>query len=140
MKSTTSFRASDEAKKQLSALHSSVSAGAERAIDCYLALRSRSLHEIKGKFSRGELSYLVDMMNGTMLEVQFAVNPSVQIAAIEDADKYEGLAAKWGVNLPVMIDKFMELNSAQCLFLIEEIKMFWENPQDLDGFLDKYSK
>lgn len=146
LETTSTFRTSDQIKQDLSELHGSVSSGAGRAVEIYLALRSRSLHNIKGRFDRKELSYLVDMLNGTMFDPKLAVIPDVLIAGIEDADEYEQLGAKWDVDIEVLSAKVRDLTSAESCFLIEEINRFWYGQgygaptPELEAFLDEYAR
>lgn len=126
----------------LAEIHGTKSAGAVRAVEAYLAIRAHTLHEIKGMFTKNELSFLVDIQNGSMFEHKFAASASAWIARIEDTDKLFPFTVKqWEVDVKEIIEKIKTMPSAQIYFTQELIDLFWsDDKRDLDGFIEQLTK
>ena len=139
---TKSIRLSPQTDAELVKLYGSAYAGGTRATEAFLWLRRYALKGIRGKFTKNELSALIDIQNGSIFEEQFAVNHSAFIAHIEDANEFEGIGRRWDIDIKVLIEKVNHLNTCEIFFLQEEIDRFWNvekafgspNP-DLEKFL-----
>jgi len=142
---TSSYRTTEENKQSLIDLWGSVSAGTEKAVDAYVALRPRIIQDTMKKFSRSELSAMIDTLNGTMFQSQFASKPQMLAYEMEDGDKYDEIGEKWEIDVDLLVNKIKLLNPASCYFMQEEINRFWYNENEyggpgkkLDNFLAKY--
>ena len=115
------------------------SQNAIQAISGYIELRRYTMRELKGVFSAAEIKYLVDMSNSSMFLPEYASNLQMLIARVEDANKFDGLADKWQVNLDIMLDKIKKLTSAQVFFLQFACYNYWygsDDVGDLDSFVN----
>lgn len=72
--------------------------GAEFVLECNRLLYSRTLSEIKGKFSRGEIMAMVDVMNAHAL-TPFGAGGELA-SSLADSMAMEGLAEKWDIEGP----------------------------------------
>ncbi|QNB44861.1 hypothetical protein BR63_00045 [Thermanaerosceptrum fracticalcis] len=98
---------------------------AEEIITDFSAMLSRTKKEILHLFSENELSYIYDMLNSSLiLADQFPVK-NLLAAQVEDADKYEGLGAKWEVSAPDLAKKISELTEFQAYTLAKMSDEFW---------------
>lgn len=122
---TKSIRLSPNTEAELVKLYGSAYAGGTRAAESYLWIRKYSLKTLKGKLTRSELSALIDSQNGSMFEEQFAINHSAFIAHIEDADQFDNIGARWGINVKGLIQKVTIMSVSEIFFLQEEIDRFW---------------
>lgn len=90
--------------------------------DRYLELLRRApLPEL----SEAEVNALRDCMNGTLNEPAGTIRCSIW-ANFEDAC-YDGLAEKWEIDGPALLEKLKALTYAQELGLIEQIEAYWAN-------------
>ena len=104
-------------------------------------LRVVALATLKGVFTSNELSLIADNLNGTMIDAAFKANPSVLVAHIEDGDMYEGLGAKWEVDIKALCEKVRSLNHLQVFFLNDEILRWWDKQFcSLEGFVKTFEK
>lgn len=141
----TTVRITEDLEKKYKALYGTKTTGAQEAVECFLYLRAHTLAGLKCYFTKNELSALIDIQNGTIMQSQFAISKEVLIAEIQDSNKIEGLAARWGININKLISKIGNLFAAQVYFLQSEINRFWNVPEaygspspDLEKFLDEY--
>ena len=82
--------------------------------------------ELKGIFTEGELSLLLDISNGTMVNADFIIGQtSAMIGGIEYSFKVDNLGEKWGVDLESITAKIKSLSPALCAFLQNELNVFW---------------
>lgn len=138
---------SDEYADALADIFGNKSNGGIKAIEGYVNIRKIVLAEMKGTFTREELSYLIDIQNGKIFDSNIASRRSTWIAEIEDANLFDQTGAKWNVDVPMLIEKVKALNAAEVYFWRELIHLFWYGasdfhvkPEDLNRFLDKWSK
>lgn len=100
-------------------------------------IRRRSQGELKGIFSPAEWSYMADSLNGTMITAEFRCLQGALIASVEDSDLYDGLGAKWNVDVKVLCDKVRKLTAAQVDAVFARVEAFW-NSEEKD--LGEWSK
>jgi hypothetical protein len=127
-------RISDQTAELLPELFGRLNTGAEFILDSWPGLYKRTLHGLKGKFTRGELLLMVDVMNGTILTPGI----SGQHLAINVADgiSLDKLNEKWEINGPELNAKIAGLSAFETACLELWIQAFW-NRED-HGDLDKY--
>jgi len=118
-------------------------AGAEKTLTIYPYLWNYTLAEMRGIFTEAEIKYLVDIGNGfalsgTVMDLRY----EVWIAQIEDADRFDGIGAKWEVSVADLCAKVKSLTAAQVYFMQENIQSFWygntEGNPDLEKFIEKF--
>ena len=71
-KKKISPRIEDQTREYLSTHFSTLNAGAEYVLDGFPMLFNRALYELKGRFTAGELSFLVEAFKETKLSAQLA--------------------------------------------------------------------
>jgi hypothetical protein len=127
---------SERETKRLYEKYGSVYQGLKRAVSGYNALQPSTLAEIRGLFSREEVVAMTDSLNGTILDEGHMCSPAVMLFGFSDSERLDGRFTAHGADFSAFEAKFEGLTSAQCFFLIEEIRRFWEgDSQDLDGFV-----
>ena len=120
---------------------SSISQNAIFAISSFIEIKRQTLKELTGIFSESELKCLVDIARSTMFDQVFAAQKVSLIASIEDSEKYESTASKWGVDLKVLLSKVDKLTAAQCFFIQRETYLFWYGDNtsgNLDEFIERF--
>ena len=140
---TVTITVTQKLADEFSALYKNHTAGMRLSAETFMQLRTSTMYELKGKFTKPEIIALTDNLNGTMMQVEYATNGNMLIAHIEDGEKYEGVCSKHGANLNDLSAKIASLTSAQVLFLQDEINRFWNEPKaygsptpDLDKFIE----
>ena len=106
------------------------------AIRTLRAIRNTSTYEIKGVFTPSEWLFLIDSLNGYMQIEAFCCNASALIAHCEDAEKYEGTATRYGVNLDALSKKISGLHGANIEAVYYRVAQFWAHPE---ASLEEYS-
>jgi hypothetical protein len=100
---TISPRITDTSEAFFSSNFDNRSAGAEFILAAFPALYARTLHLLKGKFTAGELSLMIDVANGQML------NPAMAgqhiLASVTDGCELDSLDEKWQVSQLDLFDK-----------------------------------
>lgn len=98
-------------------------AGGEYLLDSLPILYADALHSIRGTFGAGELSLILDVMNGTFLV------PSVSTwhlaANVEDGVKLNRLDEKWQIDGAVLVNKLSSLTRWQLYCLEIWSAGFW---------------
>lgn len=99
-------------------------------------IRRRSQNELKGIFAPAEWSLMADSLNGSIITPEFRCAFSALVISIRDSDEYDGLGAKWGVNIKELCGKIEMLTSAQIDAIFTRVEEFWE---DENRNLEKWS-
>lgn len=102
-------------------------------------IRRRSQGELKGIFTPSEWCYMADSLNGTIVTAEFRCVPSALVASIEDSDLYDGLGAKWDVDVKELCSKVEKLTAAQVDATFTRIEAFWDSA-DEERVLDDWAK
>lgn len=92
-------------------------------------IRKRSQNELKGMFEPAEWSYMADSLNGTMITTEFRCMQGALIASVEDSDLYDGLGAKWDVEVNKLCDKIAKLTAAQVDAVFTRVEAFWDSEE-----------
>ncbi len=111
----TAPRVSEQAAKFYPSIFSSLNGGLEYMIESSPALYRRTLHNMKGRFEKGELSRLIDVFNATMLTPQMAGQHLA--AQVSDGIALDRLDQKWGIDGNALNNKIASLTvfEAACL-------------------------
>jgi len=118
-------RISDTAATWLSAHFSTRNAGAEYILEAFPELYRRVLRDLKGRFTPGELSLLLDVMNGHMLTPQLA-GQSLIISCV-DSMALDGTDTKWGVDAQGFADSLQGCRPFELACLEIWAQAFWES-------------
>lgn len=99
--------------------------GATIAVSFWPYLRTRTLVELKGVFSRSELCALIDIHNGTHVQPTYAYSSIIEHQLSDGCDS-SGLAEKWGIKKEDTVTKINSLTAAQTIIFLDWIRLFWE--------------
>lgn len=125
--------------------YSSANMGVNRSLYLLLNLEKRLSAELKGVFTKAELSALLDANNGVLIAEPFWGSQRMMVFSLEDSEEFEGLGAKWEISINKLCSKIKALSPAVFLFLHEEIYRFWNEvpaygspSPSIEDFLKKY--
>jgi len=129
-------RVSGQTEQFLSTTFSSRHSGSEYVLEAFSVLYKRALAELRGRFSAGELSIIVDVSNASMLMPAMAGQHL--IPQVEDGISLDELDFKWGVDGAPFLARLRELTSFQTAALEVWGRAFWEGKYEKKGALEKY--
>lgn len=114
-----------ELPKFYSLMFADPNAGVAYVLEAVPAVMRRTIaYELKGRFTPGELQFMLDVMNGTVLTPELA---GQQLAAsCADSLKLDDAGNKWGVDQEVFLDKLYSLSAFQLAALEIWAKGYWE--------------
>ena len=143
MTKSINTRLDEKTVRQIEGAFESIYEGARTAIESFFLLRRHIQPEIKGIFTKNELSAIVDIFNGTIFDPQFA-QKTVLKGELEDAQQLDGILTKWDVNPDEIFTKVDNLSETQAFWIIFEAWNFWYNPASvgspvLETFIEKYT-
>ena len=124
MKQTT-IRFDEQTEKALTEIDLRPATASQTIIDVFIHLRRATIKELKGRFTREEITALADSFNGLMPTWQLMVNPSVLVAHTEYAEQFDGAISRHQADPKVLIKKLSELTAAQATILQLEFIRFW---------------
>lgn len=126
MKNATTQLSDDESQKLIE-LYGSVYSGMQKSVSGFTALQTATLAELKGMFTREEIISMTDSLNGSMHEDRYMANKKMMLYGLEDAELLDKRFTSHDASFEDFRVKFKSLTSAQCYFLIEEIRRFWDD-------------
>lgn len=100
-----------------------VSAVFNRSLERYFALLSRSLARWREQLSDDECALIIDATNGTMFADTFSLG--YLAAEVADAISMDGLADKWGVDGPALVEKLGASGIMGQTALIDASERWW---------------
>ena len=121
-------RVSEACKNELVGIYGNAYRGNQIAVENYLIVRAATLRELKGIFTKAELTGIVSSYNGTMLVPEYMTKVSMFTGHLEDAEKYESVISTWKADINSIVEKANKLSAAQVFFLQEEIAKYWGDP------------
>jgi hypothetical protein len=127
---STAPRIGDKSAEFYPGLFQSLNWGLEYTLDAFPALYRRTLHDLKGKFSRGELCLMIDVFNATALTPQLA---GQQIGAnVADGIELDHLDEKWEIDGDALNAKIDALTifEASCLEIWANGFWYRSNPEE----------
>lgn len=135
--SPISCRPSPQGVEWLEKMFDRPGTGACFCIDTMRTLYQIGTSEIRGKFTREELSLFLDVMNGTWIsEGMIGQHLGANVADCEP----DGTPDKWGVDLKDCLKKLDGLTLFQCAILETWCKGFWEKNHDGEKALEEWTK
>ena len=99
--------------------------GAEFVLDAFPVLYKRALADLRGKFSPGEISLMLDAFNSTFVDPR-QLGQHLELCA-SDSMALERTDEKWGVDPPVFIAKIRGLTFFERACLEIFVRAFWES-------------
>ena len=119
----------------------SINAGCEYVLNSWPGLFKRALDEMKGRFTEGELSVMLDVMDGTII---IAGNYGRHlIGNCQDGIALDGLNKKWKIDKKVFLEKLEALSTFEAACLEVWSNGFWyskNNWQTKVNDIEKYIK
>ena len=95
-----------------------------RDLERLYTLYARSLKQVD--LALAEASLIVDSLNSSLYDANSA---RMLWGGIEDSVMLEGLAEKWDVDGPALVEKLRGLNEIQSLAIIDASERFWEGKE-----------
>jgi len=142
-----SLRTEEKIANELAAIYENTSKGAAIAVEAFPYMRKYTLDELRGIFTKEELSAIVNSLNSIIMQAELMISKDVFVAHLEDSDKFEGLAEIWGIDFVKLSEKIERLSSVQVYFLQDEIRRFWDIPaaygspnSDFDKFVGFFDR
>jgi hypothetical protein len=123
-------RIADKTEAWLLSVFENKTAGGEYVLDSLPLLYRRTIHGLCGKFDPGELSLMLDVMNGTFLTPQSAGHHLT--VNVSDGIALDRLDQKWEIDGPALNAKLQSLD-AFSLFCLEVWAVgFWASGVYMD--------
>lgn len=97
---------------------------AEEIIIDYAALLARTKQELL--FAESELGYIYDMLSSATVQVDLPIR-TILAASVMDADRYDGLGEKWGIDPGALSQKISNLTEFQAYVLTKMADEYWNN-------------
>ena len=124
-KITVGPRLSDEAAKWYESNFDTRGGGAEFILEAFPILYKRTLGELRGKFSAGEISLLIDTFNSTMITPRL-LGQSLELCA-DDSMRLDRTDEKWSVAPSAFLAKLRALTHFERSCLEIFVRAFWES-------------
>lgn len=122
----TSIYLREELEEKLKFRGKETSAIINRDMERLYALYLRSLRQVQ--LSPEEACLITDSLNGSLYDANSA---RMLWGGIQDSIELEGLAEKWVIDGPALVEKLKQLNEIQCMAIIDAAERYWEEcPQE----------
>jgi len=137
-------RISEKTRDWLADTFQSATWGAEFVLEASRVLYSRTLDDLKNKFSRGELMAMIDVMNAHALN-SFTAGSELPLS-LGDAMDLEGLAEKWQIDGPDLITRLSTLPAYDIACLEWWANGFWygggsdRDERDIEAYVARLAK
>jgi hypothetical protein len=118
--------------------------GAEWVIGTFPHLyRAALARELRGKFTRGELSMILDVLNGSMALMAYvqsgSIGQSIGLSLLDSFEIYPGMyEEKWGVDKKEMMGKIETLTQFQRACLEVWAAFFWQGDYNAPDAVEKH--
>jgi len=130
MTKTPSIYLHDSIAAELCARGNNRSAVINRDLGRLYVLYRRALRQAPlSSLSIDEICLVVDVLNGSIHDANTA---HMLWAGVEDGIRLDGLAEKWDVDGPALVEKLRALNDIQSMALIDVAERFWEKCSEGD--------
>ena len=94
------------------------------SVETFLRLRSASLREIKGIFSKPEIVGMIDAFNGTMIGNVPIPARDMLTAQMEDSETFYFSSTRHKYEITALLTKIENLDTAQAEFWLQELVRF----------------
>lgn len=102
------------------------------SLDRYFEALRRARARLVGQFSGGELALIADSSNGTLWS---AASIPLLYANVEDSLD-DGLAAKWEVDGPALVNKLRGLSYIESAAIVDAVERWWAQDDPRPDFAD----
>lgn len=138
-----SIRLEDELLTMLSEVSVRPTTAVQTSVELMLYIRRATIHELKGRFTREEITALTVIFKTLSPTWKILINPSVLVMQIEDAEKYQKSVSNHGANPSELINKIKSLSAAEAAILQLELWIFWNHNEtsspDLETLIQLFS-
>lgn len=138
MSKNTTIRLQDETHEFLKTNFDGIQSGISLIVEPFDRLRQITIKELKGYFTREEITALIDSQNGTMLTPDFIYNKFFLLAQLEDFEMLEGGISRHKVEPSELFEKIQKLSSVQVYYILLDIHIFWQTNSNLEDYFKKY--
>lgn len=125
MSKNATIRLPEETQNRLKENFGGIQTAISLIVEPFEKLRILTLSELKGYFTKEEMTALVDSQNGTMLTPDFIYNKSFLIAQLEDFEQLEAGFSRHNADYGNVIGKINSLSQSQVYFLLISIHISW---------------
>jgi hypothetical protein len=137
-KTTTGPRITDQSLAFYPTIFSSTHTGLQHVLEAYPVLYKKTMHDLKGQFTKGELSLIIDVFNAKDLMPQRSGQHIV--SSVTDGIELDHLDGKWDIDGQLLIGKLSALTIFQASCMEVWANGFWyrhdpEEPLDLEGWV-----
>lgn len=101
-----------------------------RAVECWAHALKSVAAGVSDRFSRDEWNLLADALNGHAF-IADEGGGSLAMSVL-DADEFEGVGKKWGVNVEDLSGRLQRLSYVQARCVVEAVLWFWANHESVD--------
>ena len=109
-----------------------------QSVECWARVVAEATEKLP--FSREEWLYLADCTDGAVWDAKTDGAQSLGVH-VGDAERYDGLSAKWGVNAEALGKKIQKLSFSEAWSAITALQFFWEKVHcELLFFQDNHLK
>lgn len=136
---TVAFRLEDDIVAQIRSDYPNLGFAAKRLIQSLPYLRRAVLDTLKGIFTILELKFMLAMRKGVVYEPRYSASPGSIVYEVIEADKWEDLTKRWGIEAKILYDKIFGLTPGQVYFLTDWLDIFWKKHDD-ENSQDEYVK
>ncbi|SHJ06400.1 hypothetical protein SAMN05443429_108101 [Cruoricaptor ignavus] len=135
---TTTVRLSENTSVELAKDFENFTTAVQLILEPHRRLRKVVMKELKGLFSKEEITALVDSQNGVMLTPAFIYKKDFLIEQLEDFELFESGISRHGAEKEELIEKLSGISNSQVYFLLLEIHAFWNSGGKLDDFVKQF--
>lgn len=131
---------SPEIESMLAEINRKPATAAQTVLELFTAMHRSTILEIRGLFTRDEITALALYAKTKKPVLQVMCNTSIYALDIEEAEKYKSSISAYGVDPNTLIDKIKKMTSAQVAILQLEIFSYWKREliyHDHINFLDR---
>lgn len=114
-----------------------IQSGVSLLVEPFDKLMKINRYELKGYFTKEELTALIDSQNGVLLTPDFIYNSTFLIAELEDFEQLENGISRHNADAPDLLDKIKKLSSVQVYYLLLDIHILWQTGENVSDYLDK---
>lgn len=132
---TKSIKITEDQEKHLLSKYKNVNQGVQECIrkdqypnndiETLKYIRAFSRIELKGKFTEKEWLFFIDILNGVITEPRFRCYTLANDC--QDAERFDGTATRWEVDLSALLSKIEKLTGAQVEAIYTYAEEFWNS-------------
>lgn len=139
MSKNATIRLPEEVQEKLKANFGGIQSAVSLIVEPFEKLRRVTMNELKGYFTKEELTSLIDSQNGVLLTPDFIYNKSFLLAQLEDFESLEAGITRHEANPSVLFTKLKNLSNSQVYFLLLDLHIFWNTDKQLVPYVNEFT-